>query len=121
LNEAALEGDVALGESAASTHAGGEDDVVTRLLGDEDVLPRRHVGVAGAGQESWPDVGRTCLEGSCGDGSLEDVILQERHGGVLVSCIPYAVEGSIGDVFECFIGGCNDLSKVSKRVDTEFR
>lgn len=60
LNQTALEGDVALGESAASAHAGGEDDVVAGLFGDEDVLPRRHVGVVTAGQEGWSDVGRTC-------------------------------------------------------------
>lgn len=110
LDQTALERDVALGESAASAHAGGEDDVVAGLLGDEDVLPRRHVGVASAGQEGWSDVGGTRQESICGDGSLKDVILQERHGGVFVSCIPYAVEGSVGDVFEGVIGGCNDLS-----------
>lgn len=109
LDQAALESDVALGESAASAHAGGEDDVVAGLLGYEDVLPRRHVGVASAGQESWSDVGGTCQEGVCGDGSLKDVILQERHGGGFVGVIPHAVEGGVGDVFEGGIGGCNDL------------
>jgi hypothetical protein len=47
---------------------------------------------------------------------LKDVILQERHGGVFVSCIPHAVECSVGDVFEGIIGGSNDLSGSRKLV-----
>lgn len=42
--------------------------------------------------------------------------MQERHGGVFISCIPHAVEGSVGDVLEGVIGGCNDLSGSRKLV-----
>lgn len=116
LNETALKRDVTLGESAASAHTGGEDNVVARLLSDEDILPRRHVGIASAGQKSWSDVGRACLESICGDSSLKNVILQERHGSIFVSCIPHAVEGSIRDIFEGFIGGGNDLVTRKKLI-----
>lgn len=115
LDEAALEGDVALDQRAARAHAGGEDDGVAGLLGDEHVLAKRHVGVARAGEQRGPDVGWARVQAGGCDGSQEDVVLQERHGGGLVIWIPDAVEGGIGDVFEGLIGGGDYLVEESER------
>lgn len=100
LDEAALEVDVALDQRAAGAHAGGEDDGVAGLLGDEDVLAKRHVGVARAGEQRGPHICWARVEAGGGDGPQEDVVLQERHSGGLVIWIPDAIEGGIGDVFE---------------------
>lgn len=104
-----MEANVAFLESATSSHAGGEDNSVARLLGNEDILTKRHVCVFRALEKRGPDIGWASVKTSCCNRSYEDMVLQEWHGGGLVIWIPYTIESGIGNVFEGFIGRCNNL------------